>query len=146
MKIARKKRPSLITFTVESLDVPVAGTGAAAPATLGVGRAGVVQPVQVARRLLAPQRGRHGETQHIAWTKKQHVTSSCGVRYSVFMLLLLTNCRYCAGTRYYLREVNNTLYKIIRARYNVGTVYNTYGRYSTQKHYKVGAMALKNSW
>ncbi len=60
----------ILTFAVECLDVPVAGARAAAPATLRIGGAGVVNAVQVARRLTAPQRGGNSEAQHIACTGK----------------------------------------------------------------------------
>ncbi len=49
----------------------MAGARAATPATLGIGGAGVVNAVQVARRLTAPQRGGNSEAQHVACTGKQ---------------------------------------------------------------------------
>ncbi len=59
----------LLTFAVECLDIPVAGARAATPATLGISGAGIVNAVQVARRLTAPQRRGNSEAQHIACTE-----------------------------------------------------------------------------
>ncbi len=64
----------------------MAGARAATPATLRIGGAGVVNAVQVARRLRAPQRGGNSEAQHIACKGKSSTSQVHAIQVALHLM------------------------------------------------------------